>query len=100
MTEGQQVRLEGIYDRKCEKYSNRFAICLADVRIYDMQHTRLEWSKDHTWVQEAWPLKDLKLKRGDKLSFLATAQGYTKQNGEVGISFTDPKDIEWEPFTI
>jgi len=100
MTEGQQVRLEGIYDRKCDKYGTRFIICLADVRIYDLQHNRLEWSKDHTWVREAWPLKTLKLKRGDKLSFLATAKHYTKRNGEAGIGFTDPKAIEWHPFTI
>jgi hypothetical protein len=100
MTEGQQARLEGIYDGKCEKYSNRFAVCIADLRIYDMQHNRLEWPKNHTWVQEAWTLKKLKLKHGDKLAFIATAQSYTKQNGEVGIGFTDPKAIEWEPFTI
>lgn len=80
MTEGQQVRqvrVEGIYDRKCEKYSNRCAICLADVRIYDLQHNRLEWSKDHTWVQEAWALRTLKLKQGDKLCFRATARTFS-----------------------
>lgn len=100
MMEGQQVRLEGVYDRKCDKYGTRYAICLADVRIYDLQYNRLEWSKDHTWVREAWLLKKVKMRRGDKLSFLATAKRYTKQNGEVGMCFTDPKDIEWHPFTV
>lgn len=100
MTEGQQVRLEGVFDRRCERYSNRFAVCLADLRIYDLQHNRLDWDKDHTWVQDAWPLKKMKVKRGDRLSFLATAKRYTKQSGKAGICFTDPKDIEWHPFVI
>lgn len=100
MIVGQEVRLEGIYWGKDEKFSSRFAVVLTDVRVFDMEHNELEFSKDHTWIQEAWPLKKLKLKLGDKVSFIATVQNYTNKKGKVGIGFTTPRAIDWQPLVL
>ena len=97
---GQEVRLEGIYWGKDEKFSNRFVVVLTDVRVFDIEHNELDFIKDHTWIQEAWSLKELKLKLGDKVSLIATVQNYWNKKSEVGIGFTSPRAIEWQPLVL
>ena len=86
---GSQVRLQGVYSGKDNKFPNRYTVVLEDVRVFDLKGNELEWSKDHTWIQDAWTLKAIKdLKPGDRVSCIVTVKLYKNKHGTVNIGFT------------
>lgn len=94
---GSQVRIEGVYNGKDNRYSNRYTVVLEDVQVFDLKGTEIEWDKDHTWVQDAWRIGIIKeLQVGDRVYCTVTVTTYLNKHGEKGISFTDPMQVEWQ----
>ena len=72
-------------------------LLLEAVRIFDLNGDELDWDKDHTWMQEAWTIRDVKgIRKGDRVSCIATVTTYRSKQG-TQIGFTDPITIEWQP---
>lgn len=91
---GKEVRLEGKFNGYDNRYSNRYTVAVERVRVFDLNGDAIGWDKDHTWLQEAWKIKDIPgLKIGNRLSCIATVIVYTKQSGESDIGFTNPRAI-------